>query len=57
MLEYFPNTQFEYIAPRVGDVMYTEANLSKFKAHGWSSSVELQSGLHLVYKRLKDELL
>ena len=56
VLEYFPDTQFEYIAPRVGDVMYTEADLSKFSQHGWRSEVGLQTGLHSVYRTLKKEM-
>ena len=56
VLQYFPEQKFNYVDPRPGDVMYTEADLSKFKAHGWESKVRLQEGLNSVYKKLKEEL-
>ena len=56
VLKYFPKQKFEYIADRAGDVMYTEADLSKFKAHGWESKVPLKEGLDSIYKTLKGEL-
>ena len=56
VLKYFPDLEFEYVPPRVGDVMLTKANLSKFKAHGWESKVSLQEGLNSVYDTLKKEL-
>jgi len=36
--------------------MFTEADLDKFKAHGWESRVPLQEGLNSVYGKLKEEL-
>ena len=56
VLQYFPNQEFEYVAERVGDVMYTEADLDKFKAHGWESEVPLREGLNNIYKKLKEDL-
>ncbi len=56
VLQYFPEVKFEYVEPRPGDVMFTEANLSKFKKHGWESKVSLQNGLRSVYRALKEEL-
>ena len=46
MLQYFPGQQFKYVEPRPGDVMFTEADLSKFKKHGWESKVDLKEGLN-----------
>ena len=56
VLRHFPNQKFEYVEPRVGDVMLTEADLSKFNSHGWTSQVDLEYGLSSVYERLKEEL-
>ncbi len=56
VLQYFPEQRFDYVEPRAGDVMFTEADLSKFKAHGWESKVSLKEGLNSVYRTLKEEL-
>ncbi len=55
VLKYFPSQKFEYVPARAGDVMYTKADLNKFKKHGWSSEVPLREGLCSVYERLKNE--
>jgi len=56
VLQYFPEQKFDYVEPRAGDVMLTKADLSKFGKHGWKSRVDLQTGLHSVYRTLKEEL-
>ena len=56
VLKYFPDQEFDYVPERIGDVMYTEAKLEKFKAHGWESKVPLREGLNKIYKELKDNL-
>ena len=56
VLQYFPGQKFDYMEPRPGDVMFTEADLDKFKAHGWKSKVSLEEGLNSVYRTLKEEL-
>jgi UDP-glucose 4-epimerase len=56
VLDYFPDTKFDYVEPRAGDVMFTEADLSKFKKHGWQAKIKLQDGLTDVYRELKKEL-
>ena len=55
VIKIFPNQQFDYIEPRDGDVMYTEAKIDKFKKHGWKSSVKLNDGLRDVFQRVKHE--
>ena len=55
VIKIFPNQQFDYIEPRDGDVMYTEAKVDKFKKHGWKSSVKLNDGLRDVFQRVKHE--
>lgn len=54
--EYFPGTKFNFVEPREGDVMYTEADLGKFKTLGWAPKVPLKVGLRDVFKRLKEDL-
>ena len=54
--EYFPEVKFNFVEPREGDVMYTEADLGKFKALGWVPKVSLKSGLKNVFERLKEDL-
>ncbi len=56
VLNHFPDVVFDYIAPRPGDVMYTEADVQKFKHLGWSPRVSLHEGLDRVYTRLKEAL-
>lgn len=56
VLKHFPDQEFEYVEPRVGDVMLTKADLSKFNKHGWSSQIDLEFGLNSVYERLKEEV-
>ena len=56
VLQYFPGQKFDYVEPRAGDVMLTRADLAKFGQHGWKSKVDLQTGLHSVYRTLKEEL-
>jgi hypothetical protein len=36
--------------------MYTEADLSKLKKFGWTSKIDLSTGLNDVYAKLKEEL-
>jgi len=56
VLKHFPGHPFEYIEPRQGDVMLTRANLEKFNQHGWTSKIDLESGLDAVYSRLAREM-
>ena len=56
VISHFPEQKFDYVAPRPGDVMYTEADLLKLKKLGWNSKIDLNAGLNNVYKKLKEEL-
>jgi UDP-glucose 4-epimerase len=56
VLQYFPNQVFNYVDPRIGDVLLTKADLSKFAAHGWKSKIPLEPGLNSIYETLKEEL-
>tara|TARA_Y100001937_G_scaffold128850_1_gene209072 strand:+ start:44005 stop:44889 length:885 start_codon:yes stop_codon:yes gene_type:complete len=56
VLQYFPEQQFKYVESRSGDVMLTKADLSKLEAHGWKSKVDLQTGLHSIYRILKEDI-
>ena len=56
VLQYFPEQKFDYTEPRVGDVMLTKADLTKFKSHGWESKIPLREGLNSVFRTLKEEM-
>ena len=56
VLKYFPNQKFDYVPPRPGDVMSTQANLAKFKKHGWKSEVSLHHGLEEVFEIFSKEI-
>ncbi len=57
VLKHFPGLEFNYVEPRPGDVLFTEADLAKFKFHGWDSKTSLQEGLNLIYSKLKMEIV
>ena len=56
VLQYFPDTIFDYVDSRPGDVMFTRADVNKFKELGWLPGVDLQKGLNSVYSKLREEI-
>jgi nucleoside-diphosphate-sugar epimerase len=56
VLKYFPKINFNYKDDRPGDVMFTKANMDKFKKIGWSPSVNIEKGIHSCFNNLKKEL-
>tara|TARA_A100001515_G_scaffold133400_1_gene122581 strand:+ start:520 stop:1416 length:897 start_codon:yes stop_codon:yes gene_type:complete len=56
VLKYFPETNFIYRDPRPGDVMFTKANMNKFKEIGWKPSNKISDGIHSCFRNLKKEL-
>ena len=50
VLRYFPNQEFQYVSPRPGDVLSSQANLSKFKSMGWKSKIRLAEGLDKLFQ-------
>ena len=43
--EYHPEVEFEYVAPREGDVLFTKADNESLKKIGWRTSVSIEDGV------------
>ena len=56
ILETFPDVEFDYIAPRAGDVLTTRADTSPLKKLGWSARINIKDGIRDCFVRLKNEL-
>jgi len=56
IVEQFPNVNFNYVAPRAGDVLTTKANVEPLKKIGWSADIEIRDGIRDCFVRLKNEL-
>jgi len=56
VLEYFPNVSFEYVDSRVGDVLYTKAEMSKIEKFGWKPENNIFEGVSECFRKLKEEL-
>jgi UDP-glucose 4-epimerase len=54
--EYFPRVNFEYVYPRPGDVLETQAQPSSLFNLGWKTEVSIHDGIHECFKKLKDEI-
>ena len=50
ILKHHPHTQFDYVSPREGDVMYTKANMSKLSKLGWTPSISIKEGVNRCFK-------
>jgi nucleoside-diphosphate-sugar epimerase len=55
VVEYFPEVEFEYHPPRLGDVEQTLANLEAATAYGWQPSISLRMGIRECFERLQNE--
>ena len=56
IIEQFPNVNFNYVAPRAGDVLTTRADIEPLKQIGWSAEINIKDGIKDCFVRLKDEL-
>jgi UDP-glucose 4-epimerase len=56
IVEQFPNVNFNYVAPRAGDVLTTRANVEPLKKIGWSAEINIRDGIKDCFVRLKNEL-
>ena len=48
-LTHNPNVKFEYVEERVGDVMYTKANIEPLTSLGWEPKVSILKGMHRCF--------
>lgn len=53
--KHFPDVQFEYRAPRSGDVEETRAKIGSLKSMGWTAGVDVFEGINDCFRRIKDE--
>ncbi len=51
ILKHHPEVNFEYVAPREGDVMFTKANIDKLAIHGWRPEISIQEGVERCFKK------
>ena len=56
VLQYFPETKFDYIDDRLGDVKETLAHTQPLRELGWQTQTSLEDGIHQCFKKLKKEL-
>ena len=56
VLKYFPNKKFDYTDERIGDVLFTKADISKINKLGWHHSVSIDDGLNKCFEKVKSEL-
>ena len=55
--EYFPEVQFDYKDARVGDVLETKANISRFTEETfWKPQHQIEKGIRDCFQKLKIEL-
>ena len=55
VLEYFPDTKFEYREPRPSEVSITRADPSLFKLLGWEARTSIIDGIRECFSGLKKE--
>ena len=53
--KHFPNIEFEYRAPRLGDVRETKAKIGPLKSMGWTAGIDIFEGIEDCFRRIKDE--
>jgi len=46
----YHDIEFDYTAPRAGDVLETRANIQKLKSIGWEHSISIKDGIHNCFK-------
>ena len=51
ILKHHPETNFNYVPPREGDVLLTRADMSKLAKIGWHPSVSIEDGVERCFKR------
>ena len=52
VLEYFPGVEFNYIPDRAGDVAFTQADTQPLRSFGWSSNIDIKTGIADCFRRL-----
>lgn len=52
----FPTVQFDFRAPRPGEVEVTKADFEKFNKFGWKAKVDINTGINECFQQLKDNI-
>ena len=52
--KHFPDIEFEYRAPRPGDVRETRAKIAPLKSMGWTANVDIFDGIGDCFERIKN---
>lgn len=50
---HFPNSVFDYVEPRKGDVLMTRANITGLAELGWNAKITIKKGISDCFRRLK----
>ena len=53
----YHDIEFDYTAPRDGDVLETRANTEKLKSIGWEHSISIKDGIHSCFKNTQTKEL
>jgi nucleoside-diphosphate-sugar epimerase len=56
VLEYFEDVEFDYVDRRKGDVKQTKADTKPLQELGWSTSIDISTGIEGCFKNLKKEM-
>ena len=51
--KYHPKVDFEYVAPRQGDVLLTKADVKPLKNLGWQTEISIREGIIQCFKKIK----
>lgn len=54
--DYFPEVRFDYVDERVGDVLYTQANVIPLKDLGWCARINILGGISECFRQLKEKI-
>jgi UDP-glucose 4-epimerase len=54
--DYFPHVRFDYVDERVGDVLYTQANVIPLKDLGWYARINILGGISECFRQLKEKI-
>ena len=57
VLQHLPDTIFQYVAERKGDVKYTKADIQPLRDLGWEPEYTIEKGIHNCFRRLKNEII
>ena len=56
VLRHFPEVVFDYVEPRDGDVLFSQANIDTLRGLGWSPEVDIRDGVSDCFGALRKEV-